>query len=514
MRNLILCVLFALCFAERPQESYGWRQRGPGAGKRKVAIVGGGIGGCTAAHFLRQALGDDVEISVYEKEKIGGRVATVKVGQRFYESGGAVLHRANHYMAALTESLGLKKAKDFPVETTWGLYDPLPRSSPGGSVNGNDIVFQTNRYRFKSDWWNNLQLFRRYGSDLKQQSWLDDLVNWYEKIYPAQDGRSARSFDTVYDMFHFLSSDFDGLMTSTLDDYLKRLGFKEKYRKEIARVATRINYGQDLNIQAFVGAISMAGMQGGLWSVEGGNFRVAEAALKASKALWKKKRVTELKEFTPGGRKRFLLTSIGNSKTKPVTEEFDAVVLALPCTKAGCGGIDFSVTQIKKEFAKFPASYHRTVANFIKGKLNPRYFKTADLPDSIWSVAEAFPRGALKFLSIDRQVPVDYGTKPDDPKKVSDLDVYKIFTQTPMTKSQVAKLFQSHSDFVIVDWKAYPKYDEVPKDAKASLPSFILDSDGGLISINAIEAAASCIEQSVVGAKNAALLVAKYLKKQ
>ena len=55
-----------------------------------------------------------------------------------------------------------------------------------------------------------------------------------------------------------------------------------------------------------------------------------------------------------------------------------------------------------------------------------------------------------------------------DPQQVSDLDVYKIFTQTPMTKSQVAKLFQSHSDFVIVDWKAYPKYDEVPKDAKVS----------------------------------------------
>ena len=55
-----------------------------------------------------------------------------------------------------------------------------------------------------------------------------------------------------------------------------------------------------------------------------------------------------------------------------------------------------------------------------------------------------------------------------DPKQVSDLDVYKIFTPTPMTKSQVEKLFQSHSDFVIVDWKAYPNYDKVPTDAKVS----------------------------------------------
>ena len=46
---------------------------------------------------------------------------------------------------------------------------------------------------------------------------------------------------------------------------------------------------------------------------------------------------------------------------------------------------------------------------------------------------------------------------------------------------------------------------------QASLPSFVLDSEGALISVNAIEAAASAIEQSIIGAKNAALLVAKYL---
>ena len=55
-----------------------------------------------------------------------------------------------------------------------------------------------------------------------------------------------------------------------------------------------------------------------------------------------------------------------------------------------------------------------------------------------------------------------------DPQQVSDLDVYKIFTPTPMTTSDVEKLFQSHDEIVIVDWKAYPKYDEVPKDAKVS----------------------------------------------
>ena len=49
-------------------------------------------------------------------------------------------------------------------------------------------------------------------------------------------------------------------------------------------------------------------------------------------------------------------------------------------------------------------------------------------------------------------------------------------------------------------------------ELQTSLPSFVLDSAGGLISVNAIESAASAIEQSIVGAKNAAIFVAKYLK--
>ena len=38
------------------------------------------------------------------------------------------------------------------------------------------------------------------------------------------------------------------------------------------------------DIHAFVGSVGLAGMHGELWSVEGGNYRVAEELLKISKA--------------------------------------------------------------------------------------------------------------------------------------------------------------------------------------------------------------------------------------
>ena len=53
----------------------------------RVAVIGGGIGGTTAALFLREEFGDEVDIDLYEKDRIGGRLATIEMGGRFYESG-------------------------------------------------------------------------------------------------------------------------------------------------------------------------------------------------------------------------------------------------------------------------------------------------------------------------------------------------------------------------------------------------------------------------------------------
>ena len=55
-----------------------------------------------------------------------------------------------------------------------------------------------------------------------------------------------------------------------------------------------------------------------------------------------------------------------------------------------------------------------------------------------------------------------------DPEKVSDLDVYKIFTPEPLTVHHVNRLFRSHSEFVVVDWMAYPNYDKIPTDVEVS----------------------------------------------
>lgn len=71
------------------------------------AIIGGGIGGTSTAHFLIDLFGrKNIDIDIYEANKIGGRLATAKVGDFEYETGGSVIHTSNKYMEDLISTLG------------------------------------------------------------------------------------------------------------------------------------------------------------------------------------------------------------------------------------------------------------------------------------------------------------------------------------------------------------------------------------------------------------------------
>ena len=71
-----------------------------------TAVVGAGIGGTATAHFLRQHFGPEVQIDVFEKEEVGGRLATVTVNHNDYESGGSIIHSLNLHMQDFVKQLG------------------------------------------------------------------------------------------------------------------------------------------------------------------------------------------------------------------------------------------------------------------------------------------------------------------------------------------------------------------------------------------------------------------------
>lgn len=77
--------------------------------------MGGGIGGTAAAFYLRQEFGAGVSIDVFEPDAVGGRLATVKIGDHEYETGGSVIHPLNLHMKHFIEKLGKESIIEFSV---------------------------------------------------------------------------------------------------------------------------------------------------------------------------------------------------------------------------------------------------------------------------------------------------------------------------------------------------------------------------------------------------------------
>ena len=75
----------------------------------RIAIIGAGIGGSSAAHFSRKLFGSSANIHVFEAaDGVGGRLETVEIGGKWYESGGSIIHPANKHMDTFVKELGEK----------------------------------------------------------------------------------------------------------------------------------------------------------------------------------------------------------------------------------------------------------------------------------------------------------------------------------------------------------------------------------------------------------------------
>nr|BAB62222.1 hypothetical protein [Macaca fascicularis] len=232
----------------------------------KIAIIGAGIGGTSAAYYLRQKFGKDVKIDLFEREEVGGRLATMMVQGQEYEAGGSVIHPLNLHMKRFVKDLGLST-----VQASGGLL---------GIYNGEALVFE------ESNWFiiNVIKLVWRYGfQSLRMHMWVEDVLDKFMRIYRYQSHDYA--FSSVEKLLHALGGDdFLGMLNRTLLETLQKAGFSEKFLNEMIAPVMRVNYGQSTDINAFVGAVSLSCSDSGLWAVEGGNKLVCSGLLQASKS--------------------------------------------------------------------------------------------------------------------------------------------------------------------------------------------------------------------------------------
>lgn len=427
----------------------------------KIAIVGGGIGGATNAHFLKQLLGESADIKIFERAQVGGRLSEIVVGGKSYDSGGSIIHSENEYAKALTKLVGLKVEK-------------LSGSSGVGLYDGSQYVL-----KLSGSFSDKLKIVGRYGFEVKKLlSSSEKMINDLKRIYCLQSNKVA--FKSLSDLMNSTHPELLTNTQQTMSEYLTKLGISELLQNEMVTASIHANYNQELDVHAFVGSVSLAGgMVGSLWKVKDGNFQLPEKVIQHNAVNLVKGSVTSI--LKSGARFSVSYSSSAGVEAAVETEEFDAVVLATPLHNADLI-LPSDVTVVPQEF-------QRTVATFVNGDLAP-LVPGVENPGDILTVVS---KEELIFSSIG------FKGKGEPGKN------YKIFSKKPLSDSEIKKLFRKVNEMKVVDWNAYPKY-----SARKTLPDFELMP--GLYHINAVEAAASAIEMSCIGSQNVALLVFQYLE--
>ena len=385
---------------------------------------------------------------------------------------------------------------------TKGESDP---NVPVGIYDGTSFLIQMGTSKIYTFF----QVLWRYGFDLfRMNRSVSALMKEFASIYSIQ--ASGRTFATVEDMLTAMGGRemYEKTQVLTSDYFLNTEQWNKRLVGEVVKSALRMNYGQGLTVNAFTAYVSLAGMEdGSLWSVVGGNWKIAEKVLEASGATVVEDDVVSVKKtLDENGKTKFTITTEDGT----VTSGYDAVVVANPLNLSSIKYENFS-----NDFYTAAATtpYQRTVATFVQGKINQKFFgvKTDDQKFPHVILTSNSEEAAFQFNSVEIQIPSEVSQdevaeycKPigDDPKRV-----WKVFSPQLLTEEQLQLMFTDIESTQVHDWQAYPHY-----SPPEQIPPFVLDD--GVYYINAIEKAASAMEMSAIGAKNAALLTKDYILEQ
>lgn len=299
---------------------------------------------------------------------------------------------------------------------------------------------------------------------------VNKMVESFLLYYKGFEARPV--FNTVEEMLKW--SGLYGITRRTLKEELLDVGLSPLLISELVTVITRINYGQDINISGLAGAVSLAGSDDGVWSVDGGNWQLAAGLIKYSNAtLHLNEEVTSVAYNEANN------YELGTAKGTRYNCEI--AVIATPLDE-----LNISFTPP----VSIPSRrLQHTFTTFVRGLLNPNYFSlnhVSEIPNLIGTVeAPEVPFSSISVL-----------------KKYGEEDMaYKIFSRTPMPEGLLDEIFSTRKETVRIDWPAYPHY-----EAPEIFSPIILDGKH-LYYINSFENAASTIETSAVAAENVARLV-------
>lgn len=286
-----------ILFQAGPQVNYSEPLRNVKAAyprAQKVAIIGAGAGGSSAAYFLSKAqsklesLGfgaQGIDVTLFEREeRIGGRTAIVHPyddeSLPAIELGASIFADVNKNLQRASKQFNLPTGAKIGEDGITGVWD------------GQQFLIEG----LDDGWWNSAKMFWRYGySPLTTQKLIgktvDTFLRLYDPIYmhksngekkaPSLQSSGFRTesgypWRTIDELAK--SMEFDQMVSQSAGDYFYSQGVSKLFTEEIIEAATLVNYGQEIySLHGLGGSVSLAAS--GATGVVGGNYKIFESML-------------------------------------------------------------------------------------------------------------------------------------------------------------------------------------------------------------------------------------------
>ncbi|EIN13466.1 FAD/NAD(P)-binding domain-containing protein [Punctularia strigosozonata HHB-11173 SS5] len=473
---------FRLPFFSNPTDVQHTLESEPVNVTPRIAIVGAGAGGSSAAFWISKAKerwGLDVEVDVYERNShVGGRSTTIHpyndTSLRPIELGASVFVEANKNLWRATEEFNLTR-----YDFTNGDDD-----SKNGIWDGERFRFVMGSGKGISSWFDTAHMLWRYGytAPKRTRDIVQDLVKRFLEFYQATPPR----WTTIAELATQLS--WTGLAARTTAEYFDVQGISKKFSREIIEAATRVNYGQDVDhIHGLGGTVSLAAS--GASSVTGGNWQIYERFLSASGAEVHLDTTVQSISKTPSG--TWTLTTV-----RGASRDYAGIILAAPFPQTG---IALAPSSLASQIHPQPYLHlHVTLLTTTARYPNATYFNLPHghpVPKTILTTAEGARSGgkAPEFNSLAYQRPIR--TLEVDGKEVEEY-VVKIFSEKEVDGAWLETVFEGKVGWVYKhEWDAYPVLTPT-----AVFPPIKLGD--GFYYVNAFEPFISTMETETISARN------------
>ncbi|WFD30991.1 hypothetical protein MSPP1_002019 [Malassezia sp. CBS 17886] len=475
----------------------------------RVAVIGAGASGASAAYFLSRAHaqlardGDAPEcvdgsgaawgsprrslhIDMFERSGVvGGRTATVQPlddpGLPPVEIGASIFSNVNYNLVHASETFHLERTAPRNISTeVWGLWD------------GKKFLVDY----YDGSTWSQLKMYWRYGrSPQVTMKIVDKAVSSFLRVYSPRflhDTRrpSGYPWRSVHDLVASLG--FARVTAESARDHFIAKRVSALFVDDMVNAGTRMNYAQDVDdIHAFAGQVALGAR--GATSVRGGNAQLFEAMVNASGATV---------HFGAAGEVTGLMKLVSYA-TQPCEgarwsvgtrdgygRRYDAVLVAAPWQ-------DSRIVLLNTD---------RTLPAYAFQRLHVVVIAT----DAPHPSAAYFGHDA-SYEYVPRTILTTPGAAAFDPplanvthggQEYSRVFLVKLFSRSELDDAMLASLFfpgrvlWAHRKA----WDAYPKLTPTTK-----LAPFVVDDN--LYNINAMERWVSTMETSTVAAKNVVALV-------